>query len=375
MADGMMMTMQKTALNGLDTYLDEYAQGHVDGAETASTVLVEAAQELQKDKSANTVDLSQLTFDLSQSKALQALDRVGTLPTVDDEGGLSGYIRAIKRFPILSIDEEQCLAMHFKETGDIRSAQALVGTHLRLVAKLAMGYRNYGLPVSDLISEGNIGLLRAVKKFEPERGYRLSTYAMWWIKAAINEYILSSWSMVKMGTVSAQKKLFFNLRKMKAKLGIYDGDLSADQVTQIAEKLQVKEKEVEDMDRRLVQPDSSLNQYVGEDGGIERQDLLVDQRPGQEEVLAAQQEQAQGEKWIAEALKALNARERDIIMERKLRDDPMTLEELGHRYGISRERVRQIEGRAMEKVTRIVKACAEAARGVLKDSSKATQGT
>ena len=274
-----------------------------------------------------------------------------TLPVLSSDAGLSAYLTEIKKFPILSVEEEYALADRFRDHGDVKAAHSLVTSHLRLVAKIAMGYRHYGLPVSDLISEGNIGLMRAVKKFEPERGFRLSTYAMWWIKAAINEYILSSWSLVKMGTVAAQKKLFFNLRKMKAKLGLYeDGDLGEEHARKIAQDLGVPEGEVVEMNRRLAARDSSLSAPVGEDSELSRIDLLEDDRESQEDVLAQRQEAALDHRLLHDALADLNERERDIIARRQLSEAPVTLEDLGAHYGISRERVRQIEARALEKL-------------------------
>jgi RNA polymerase sigma-32 factor len=236
----------------------------------------------------------------------------------------------------------------------------MVTSHLRLVAKIAMGYRFYGLPVSDLISEGNVGLMRAVKKFEPERGFRLATYAMWWIKAAINEYVLNSWSLVKVGTVAAQKKLFFNLRKMKAKLGVYeDGDIPIEKAQLIAKRLDVTTDEVIDMNRRLSRSDASLNAPVAEDGDLQRQDMLVDTTPNQEQVLGDNEDRKLGLKLLTDAMTMLTERERKIIQERRLADNPRTLEEIGAEYGISRERVRQIENRAFAKLqAAVVKAMA-----------------
>lgn len=237
----------------------------------------------------------------------------------------------------------------------------LVTSHLRLVAKIAMGYRYYRLPVSDLISEGNLGLMRAVKKFEPERGFRLATYAMWWIKAAINEFVLNSWSLVKVGTVAAQKKLFFNLRKLKAKLGLYDdGDIPIIEAEKIAKRLDVTTDEVIDMNRRLSRGDSSLNQMVTEDGDVQPQDLLIDDSPDQETVLAEREERAVGLKLMREALNVLTPRERTVIEQRRLLEDPRTLEDIGADFGISRERVRQIENKAFAKLQQAVKAAAMA---------------
>tara|TARA_B110000438_G_scaffold278457_1_gene302049 strand:- start:28 stop:888 length:861 start_codon:yes stop_codon:yes gene_type:complete len=263
----------------------------------------------------------------------------------------------IKKFPLLEKGEEFMLAKRLAKYDDTQAAHKMVTSHLRLVAKIAMGYRFYGLPVSDLISEGNVGLMRAVKKFDPDRGFRLSTYAMWWIKAAINEYVLNSWSLVKVGTVAAQKKLFFNLRKLKSKLNLYgDGDLSIESADAIAERLNVDRKTVIEMNGRLSRSDSSLNVPVGEDGDLDRIDLLKSNAPDQESVLAEEEERTVGAELISDAMGALNERERQIIQERRLSEDPRTLEELGNEYGISRERVRQIENRAFEKLQQAVKA-------------------
>jgi RNA polymerase sigma-32 factor len=261
----------------------------------------------------------------------------------------------IKKFPVLDPGEEYMLAKRFAEHEDSDAAHKLVTSHLRLVAKIAMGYRFYGLPVSDLISEGNVGLMRAVKKFEPDRGFRLATYAMWWIKAAINEYVLNSWSLVKVGTVAAQKKLFFNLRKIKAKLGLYEeGDIPIEAAEVIAKRLDVTTNDVIEMNRRLSRSDASLNQMVAEDGDTERQDLLVDDKPSPEAILTDKQDRKLGNTLLTDALKGLSERERHIIEERRLTDNPRTLEEIGAEYGISRERVRQIENRAFSKLQKAV---------------------
>ena len=292
--------------------------------------------------------------------------RQGTLafPTISSEGGLSGYMDAIKRFPLLTPEEELALSRLYRETGNLEASDRLVTSHLRLVAKIAMGYRHYGLPIADLISEGNVGLMRAVQKFEPEKGFRLSTYAMWWIKASINEYVLNSWSLVKVGTVAAQKKLFFNLRRLKAGLGLYeDSDLSPEDAAKIAEDLSVPEAEVHSMNHRLFRQDASLNTPVGEDGDMQRQDLLMDDRANQEMSLADRQEQQLGRRLLKDALSTLNDRERHIIVERRLRTAPITLEDLGKHYGISRERVRQIENRAFEKLQATVRRTAAALKG------------
>jgi RNA polymerase sigma-32 factor len=277
------------------------------------------------------------------------------IPVLASESGLSAYMADIKKFPVLDAQEEYMLARRYADHDDVEAAHKLVTSHLRLVAKIAMGYRFYGLPVSDLISEGNVGLMRAVKKFEPERGFRLATYAMWWIKAAINEYVLNSWSLVKVGTVAAQKKLFFNLRKLKARLGLYEeGDIPQEAAETIAKRLDVTATEVIEMNRRLSRSDSSLNQFVAEDGDTERQDLLVDDKPDQETVLADREDRALGNKLLQEAMTELTPRERRIIEERRLAENPRTLEEIGEEYGISRERVRQIENRAFAKLQRAV---------------------
>jgi RNA polymerase sigma-32 factor len=277
------------------------------------------------------------------------------VPVLASESGLSAYMAAIKKFPLLEPEQEYMLAHRFADHGDTEAAHKLVTSHLRLVAKIAMGYRFYGLPVSDLISEGNVGLMRAVKKFEPDRGFRLATYAMWWIKAAINEYVLNSWSLVKVGTVAAQKKLFFNLRKLKAKLGVYEeGDIPLEAAQTIAKRLDVTTQEVVDMNRRLSRSDASLNQTVGEDGDTERQDLLMDDKPSQETVLMENQDRVLGASLLRQAMTTLTDRERRIIEERRLADNPRTLEEIGAEYGISRERVRQIENRAFAKLQKSV---------------------
>jgi RNA polymerase sigma-32 factor len=283
------------------------------------------------------------------------------LPVLASDAGLANYMATIKKFPVLEAGEEYMLAKRYAEHQDATAAHKLVTSHLRLVAKIAMGYRFYGLPVADLISEGNVGLMRAVKKFEPDRGFRLATYAMWWIKAAINEYVLNSWSLVKVGTVAAQKKLFFNLRKLKAKLGVYgDGDIPAEAAQKIAKRLDVTTDEVVEMNRRLSRSDASLNQLVVEDGDVERQDLLVDESPNQETLLVERQDRVLGGKLLKDAMTTLTARERRIIEERRLAENPRTLEEIGAEYGISRERVRQIENRAFAKLQKAVLGAARA---------------
>ena len=271
-----------------------------------------------------------------------------TLPVVDS--GLSAYLREIRALPMLTLDEEQDLAKRWVDHQDTQAAHRLVTSHLRLVAKIALGYRHYGLPVADLISEGNLGLMRAVKKFDPERGVRLATYALWWIKASLNEYVLNSWSMVRMGTLSAQKKLFFNLRRIKAKLSIMDaGDMSPANVQAIATELDVPKDDVIAMNRRMIARDTSLNVPVGENG-IEIQNLIVDSKPNQETALAQSEELGLGNTLIAQALDQLDERERDIFVQRRLSDAPPTLEELGAQFGVSRERIRQIEAKAFAKV-------------------------
>ncbi|TAJ23814.1 MAG: RNA polymerase sigma factor RpoH [Reyranella sp.] len=273
------------------------------------------------------------------------------------EGNLSRYLSEIRKFPLLEPQQEFMLAKRWREHGDSKAAHQLVTSHLRLVAKIAMGYRGYGLPVAELISEGNVGMMQAVKRFDPDRGFRLATYAMWWIRASIQEYILHSWSLVKMGTTAAQKKLFFNLRKLKGQMqAIEEGDLTPEQVTKIATRLGVPEEEVVNMNRRLAAPDSSLNAPVKADGGdMEWQDWLVDDAPNQEVRLAESQELGQRKGMLAAALKQLTDRERRIIVERRLIDEPKTLEDLSSEYGISRERVRQIEVRAFDKLQKAMK--------------------
>jgi RNA polymerase sigma-32 factor len=282
--------------------------------------------------------------------------RAATLPILTAESGLTRYLEEIRRFPMLEPQDEYMLAKRWREHGDREAAHKLVTSHLRLVAKIAMGYRGYGLPISEVISEGNVGLMQAVKRFEPEKGFRLATYAMWWIKAAIQEYILRSWSLVKMGTTANQKKLFFNLRKAKSKISaLEEGDLRPDQVKLIAKRLGVTEQDVVDMNRRLG-GDVSLNAPIREEGDSgEWQDWLVDDVSDQETRLAESEEADNRKKALGEALSVLNGRERRIFEARRLADDPITLEELAAEFGVSRERVRQIEVRAFEKVQRAVK--------------------
>ena len=282
--------------------------------------------------------------------------RAATLPVLTAEGGLSRYLEEIRRFPMLEPQEEYMLAKSWREHGDRTAAHRLVTSHLRLVAKIAMGYRGYGLPISEVISEGNVGLMQAVKRFEPEKGFRLATYAMWWIKAAIQEYILRSWSLVKMGTTANQKKLFFNLRKAKSKISaLEEGDLRPEQVQIIAKRLGVTEQDVVEMNRRLG-GDVSLNAPIREDGDSgEWQDWLVDESTSQEARLVASEESDNRRQALGEALGVLNERERRIFEARRLVDEPITLEELADEFGVSRERVRQIEVRAFEKVQKAVK--------------------
>jgi len=277
------------------------------------------------------------------------------LPVLANEGGLSRYLDEIRKFPMLEPREEYMLAKRWREHGDRDAAHKLVTSHLRLVAKIAMGYRGYGLPISEVVSEGNVGLMQAVKRFEPDKGFRLATYAMCWIKAAIQEYILRSWSLVKMGTTANQKKLFFNLRKAKGRISaLEEGDLRPDQVKQIATQLGVTEQDVVDMNRRLG-GDASLNAPLREEGEGEWQDWLVDESASQESLLAAEEEGQNRLQALRNALSVLNPRERRIFEARRLSDDPMTLEDLSAEFGVSRERVRQIEVRAFEKVQEAVK--------------------
>ncbi|MBB6250867.1 RNA polymerase sigma factor RpoH [Nitrospirillum iridis] len=281
---------------------------------------------------------------------------VPAIPAISSESSLSRYLQEIRRFPMLEPEKEFMLAKRWQEHEDGEAAHQLVTSHLRLVAKIAMGYRGYGLPLSELISEGNVGMMQAVKRFDPDRGFRLATYAMWWIRAAIQEYILHSWSLVKMGTTAAQKKLFFNLRKLKGQMqAIEDGDMSPETVTAIATKLDVPEQDVVSMNRRLGSPDHSLNAPLRVDGEGEWQDWLVDETESQEIRLADREELGKRKALLAGAMKGLNDRERRILAERRLRDNPTTLEDLSQEFGISRERVRQIEVRAFEKLQKAVR--------------------
>ena len=278
-----------------------------------------------------------------------------TLPVLSADGGLSRYLAEIRRFPMLQPEEEYMLAKRWREHGDRDAAQKLITSHLRLVAKISMGYRGYGLPIGEVISEGNVGLMQAVKRFEPEKGFRLATYAMWWIRASIQEYILRSWSLVKMGTTANQKKLFFNLRKAKSQISaLEEGDLRPEHVKTIATKLGVSEQEVIDMNRRLG-GDSSLNAPIRQEGEGEWQDWLVDQSNSQEAVLVEQEESGNRHAALKQALGVLNERERRIFEARRLTDDPATLEDLSSEFGVSRERIRQIEVRAFDKVQKAVK--------------------
>ena len=273
------------------------------------------------------------------------------LPSIGLEGSLVSYLTQIKKFPILSSEEEYMLAKKWRNRGDLKSAQKLITSHLRLVAKIAMGYRGYGLPVSEMVSEGNIGLMQAVKKFEPEKGFRLATYAIWWIKASIQEYILRSWSLVKMGTTAAQKKLFFNLKKIKNQLSANNyGDLRTEHVDEISKRLNVKKEEVVSMNRRLLGKEKSLNDPIKDEDGAEWQDWLVDNRTDQELKLSHKQEFAKKKKLMDNSMSILNPREKEILIARRLSEDIVTLEDLSKIYKVSRERIRQIETKAFEKL-------------------------
>tara|TARA_B100000686_G_C16722265_1_gene935684 strand:+ start:569 stop:1468 length:900 start_codon:yes stop_codon:yes gene_type:complete len=280
-----------------------------------------------------------------------------SVPTLNPDSNLSRYLLEIRRFPMLEPEEEYMLAKRWKEHEDQDAAAQLVTSHLRLVAKIAMGYRGYGLPLGEIISEGNVGLMQAVKRFEPERGFRLATYAMWWIRASIQEYILRSWSLVKIGTTAAQKKLFFNLRRIKGEIkALEEGDLKQENLKKIASTLKVSEEEVISMNRRMSGPDSSLNTPLRVDAEGEWQDWLVDEADDQEKLLGNREEAEERNRLLTDALKVLNERERAILSERRLQEEPLTLEQLSKQYGISRERVRQIEVRAFEKVQKEIKA-------------------
>ena len=284
--------------------------------------------------------------------------KTSTLPTISSEGGLQRYLQEIRQFPMLQPEEEFMLAKRWREHNDREAAHKLVTSHLRLVAKIAMGYRGYGLPIGEVISEGNVGLMQAVKRFEPDKGFRLATYAMWWIKASIQEFILRSWSLVKMGTTASQKKLFFNLRKVKGQIqALEEGDLRPEQVAEIARRLGVPSEDVVSMNRRL-SGDASLNAPVRIDAEGEWQDWLVDETDDQEQVLAQGEEASMRHDMLTEAIEKLNDRERRVFEARRLRDDPITLEDLSQEFGVSRERIRQIEVRAFEKVQKTVKTAA-----------------
>ena len=273
------------------------------------------------------------------------------LPSIDVEGSLSSYLTQIKKFPMLSAEEEYMLAKSWRDRGDLRSAHKLITSHLRLVAKIAMGYRGYGLPVSEMVSEGNIGLMQAVKKFEPEKGFRLATYAMWWIKASIQEYVLRSWSLVKMGTTTAQKKLFFNLKKIKNQLSPNNaGDLKIEHVDEISKILNVKKEEVVSMNRRLLGKEKSLNNPIKDESGVEWQDWIVDDKIDQELKLSHEQEFNQRKKLMDDSMSILNPREKEILTARRLSENIATLEDLSKKYNLSRERIRQIEAKAFEKL-------------------------
>jgi len=277
--------------------------------------------------------------------------KISNLPTITSESGLSLYLAQIKKFPMLDAEEEYMLAKNWKERGNLKAAHKLVTSHLRLVAKIAMGYKGYGLPVSELISEGNIGLMQAVKKFDPDKGFRLATYAMWWVKAAIQEYVLRSWSLVKMGTTSAQKKLFFNLKKLKQQIAPkQEGDLRKEQIKEISDRLGVKSEEVVSMNRRMMGQEKSLNEPIKSGSKDEWQDWVVDESLDQELLISQKQELEEKKLLLNDAMKILNDREKQIINERKLSDNPKTLEELSKKYKISRERIRQIENKAFEKL-------------------------
>jgi len=276
-------------------------------------------------------------------------------PSISQEGSLTSYLAQIKKFPMLSAEEEYMLAKRWRDRGDLKSAQKLITSHLRLVAKIAMGYRGYGLPVSEMVSEGNIGLMQAVKKFEPEKGFRLATYAMWWIKASIQEYILRSWSLVKMGTTAAQKKLFFNLKKIKNQISANTmGDLNSEHVEEISKRLNVKKEEVISMNRRLLGKEKSLNDPIKDEDGSEWQDWIVDDEIDQEIKLSHKQEFEKRKKLMDDSMNILNQREKEILIARRLSEDIATLEDLSKKFKISRERVRQIEKKAFEKLQKAI---------------------
>jgi RNA polymerase sigma-32 factor len=296
-----------------------------------------------------------------QKKGMEMASTTSLPMLAAGEGGLNRYLQEIRQFPMLQPEEEFMLAKRWKEHGDSAAAHRLITSHLRLVAKIAMGYRGYGLPIGEVISEGNVGLMQAVKKFEPDKGFRLATYAMWWIKASIQEFVLRSWSLVKMGTTANQKKLFFNLRKMKGQIqALEEGDLKPDHVKLIAKRLGVTEEDVVSMNRRL-SGDSSLNSQIRADSEGEWQDWLVDESDNQEDMLVENEENALRSSLLSEALEKLSDRERRVFEARRLRDDPATLEDLSQEFGVSRERIRQIEVRAFEKVQKAVKNAAQKA--------------
>ena len=279
------------------------------------------------------------------------------LINVDPAGNFSRYLQEIRKFPMLSAEEELSLSRRWRDHKDVEAAHKLVTSHLRLVAKIAMGYRGYGLPVGELISEGNVGIMQAVQRFDPDRGFRLATYAMWWIRAAIQQYVLHSWSLVKMGTTAAQKKLFFNLRRLKGQMqAVDDGDLQPEQVAKIAHVLDVPEEAVDSMHHRFAVPDHSLNAPARADGEGEWQDWLVDETESQETTIADREELTGRKALLTNAMKTLSTRERDILIQRRLKDDPATLEDVAQHYGVSRERVRQIEVRAFERLQKSMKA-------------------
>ena len=302
---------------------------------------------------------------------------MASLPIVPSEGsGLARYLDEIRRFPMLEQGEEYMLAKRWREHEDVGAAHRLVTSHLRLVAKIAMGYRGYGLPMNEIISEGNVGLMQAVKRFDPDRGFRLATYAMWWIRAAIQEHILHNWSLVKLGTTAAQKKLFFNLRRIKSQMqAIGEGDLSHEAVKDIATTLEVTEQEVIEMNRRLGGPDHSLNAMLKSESDTEWQDWLVDESASQETVLAEEDELHHRRDLLTQAMHVLNEREKHILTERRLKEEPTTLEDLSVQYGISRERVRQIEVRAFEKLQKAIMALeARGARDAMEDAPASPEG-
>ena len=277
------------------------------------------------------------------------------LPSIGFEGSLSKYLVEIKKFPMLGAEEEYMLAKRWKERGDMKSAHKLITSHLRLVAKIAMGYRGYGLPVSDMVAEGNIGLMQAVKKFNPEKGFKLATYAMWWIKASMQEYILRSWSLVKIGTTTAQKKLFFNLKKIKNQISANAyGDMSQNHVEEISKRLNVKEEEVVSMNRRLLGKETSLNTPIGDDGGAELQDWLKDEKIDQETSFSEKQEFLERKNLMAKSMQILKPREKEILTARRLSDPIKTLEDLSKKHKVSRERIRQIETKAFEKLQKLI---------------------